>query len=64
VELCRALAYPSQLLLLDEPFTGLDKDSLGAAQQLVLQHQDGRTLIVASHDRNDRQAMGLERCLY
>ena len=61
VELCRALAYPSRLLLLDEPFTGLDAESRRAAQEFVLEQLKGRSLIVASHDKRDSQAMRLQR---
>jgi ABC-type nitrate/sulfonate/bicarbonate transport system ATPase subunit len=53
VELCRALLMPSQLLLLDEPFAGLDHANSAMAQELLLSMLDGRTLVVVSHDLED-----------
>lgn len=53
VELARALAHPSSVLLLDEPFSGLDKANARRAAQLIREHRAGRTLIIATHDRSD-----------
>ena len=60
VELVRALLFPSQLLLLDEPFSGLDAKSKVQTQQLLLQQLQGRTLVVATHENSDAQALDLE----
>ncbi len=53
VFIARALAQEAELLLLDEPFTGLDAPSqetiFSALQRL---HEDGVTLMVATHDLN------------
>lgn len=51
VLLARALAQEARLLLLDEPFTGLDVVS-GAAVTAVLHElvADGATLVVSTHD--------------
>jgi len=53
VELCRALLKPCQLLLLDEPFAGLDSDNTAIAQELLLSLLGGRTLVIVSHDLRD-----------
>lgn len=51
--IARALAQEAELLLLDEPFTGLDAPSreiiFGILQSL---HADGVTMMVATHDLN------------
>ena len=60
VELVRALLFPSQLLLLDEPFSGLDDNSKALALQLLTQELHGRTLVLATHDSEDEQLMDLE----
>lgn len=55
--LLRALLAPSDLLLLDEPFTGMDEDSRRMACQLIRTYRAGRTLILSSHDRQDAQLL-------
>ena len=60
VELCRALLAPSQLLLLDEPFAGLDPANTAKAIDLLVDVLGGRTLVVASHDPQDAGALAAE----
>jgi len=60
VELVRALLTPSQLLLLDEPFAGLDDESRAQAQKLIIRELRGRTLVMATHEKTDIQALSLE----
>lgn len=50
VALVRAMMTPSQLCLLDEPFTGLDADSRQLAVQYIKEECGGRTMIIACHD--------------
>jgi phospholipid/cholesterol/gamma-HCH transport system ATP-binding protein len=52
VALARAIALDPQLMLYDEPFTGLDPISLGVIARLIRQLNDslGQTSIVVSHD--------------
>ncbi len=45
----RAVLHPSELLLLDEPFTGLDMFSAAMTVSYLLNHRDGRTAVIASH---------------
>ena len=49
VELCRALAMPSELLLLDEPFAGLDDQNRELTYRFIQSNIDGRTLVMSSH---------------
>jgi molybdate transport system ATP-binding protein len=53
VALARAILSSSQLLLLDEPFSAIGEDHLGAAMRLLktLKEDFGRTIIIASHNR-------------
>jgi heme exporter protein A len=49
--LARALLHQPRLLLLDEPFTGLDRHGTAAlARTLAAARQDGRIVLVVSHD--------------
>lgn len=60
VELARALVFPSELLLLDEPFAGLDDESKVRAQTLIQRELGKRTLVLATHDHSDEIALDLE----
>lgn len=51
--LARALACPSQALLLDEPFKGLDPQARRQAAQCLLEHCGAKPLLVVSHDQSD-----------
>ena len=57
VELARALLAPGGLLVLDEPFAGLDAVTRDRAAHVVLERLRGRTLIVATHDDADARAL-------
>ena len=50
VAIARALAAPGDLLLLDEPFKGLDEESRAAAAGVLLSHTAGKTVFVITHD--------------
>lgn len=53
VELARALAHGGSVVLLDEPFAGLDAACRERSAELVRAAADGRTLIVATHEERD-----------
>lgn len=50
VSIARALAYDAPLMLLDEPFKGLDAETKIATVETVISHLKGRTAILVSHD--------------
>lgn len=53
VSLCRALAFPSHLLLLDEPFRGLDGETRGQVMDFVRQATEGKTLLLITHEETE-----------
>lgn len=59
VEIARALLCPGGAVILDEPFTGLDVAARDATVEVVLDLLDGRTLLFATHDASDAQALDI-----
>lgn len=53
VALARALLFPSKLVLLDEPFKGLDADTRRAAIRFARPLLAGRTVLLVTHDPGD-----------
>ena len=51
--LLRALLAPSDILIMDEPFTGLDAGTKQTAAAMVLEFLGGRTLVFSSHSEED-----------
>lgn len=56
-ELARALAHPCSIVLLDEPFAGLDAATKQRCLRLVDEELQGRTLVIATHDEADAAAL-------
>lgn len=59
VEIARALLCPGGAVILDEPFTGLDVVARDVCAEVVLDLLDGRTLLLATHDASDAQALDI-----
>lgn len=59
VEIARALLCPGGAVILDEPFTGLDVAARDATAEVALDLLDGRTLLFATHDASDAQALDI-----
>jgi phospholipid/cholesterol/gamma-HCH transport system ATP-binding protein len=59
VAMARAMALDPELLMYDEPFSGLDPISLGTVAQLIRQLNDtlGLTSVVVSHELEQTFAM-------
>lgn len=64
VVLMRAMLAPGQLLLMDEPFTGLDEDTREEAMEYVLTHRRGRTLLFTTHHVEEAERLGAIRILW
>jgi ABC-type Mn2+/Zn2+ transport system ATPase subunit len=64
VLVARALVQDAPLILLDEPFTGLDATSAERLEALLAQlAQDGRTLLIATHDVEQARRWDRVLCL-
>lgn len=51
VSIARALLAKSSLLVLDEPFKGLDEVSRVLAADVILRRSAGKTVVMVTHDR-------------
>ncbi len=50
IVLARALLAPSDIVIADEPFTGLDEETKKKAAAFILSHLNGRTLLFTTHE--------------
>jgi ABC-type multidrug transport system ATPase subunit len=49
--ICRALLHDPEMLVLDEPFTGLDAAALAITDQVIQETiEEGRTVVLVTHD--------------
>ena len=58
VALVRAVLAPGDVLILDEPFKGLDEATRDAAAGYVLKHAAERLILLVTHERAEAEAMG------
>ena len=58
VAIARALAYDAPVLLLDEPFRALDAALRARVIACIAAETQGRTLVLATHDTADADALG------
>ena len=58
VALARAMSYPSKLIILDEPFTGLDRATKLEVVDYILRMRGDRILLVATHGTEDAAMLG------
>ncbi len=49
VALVRAMEADADVVLLDEPFTGMDEETKRAAEEYIRERQGGRIIIIATH---------------
>lgn len=62
VALLRALFMPgAQILIMDEPFAGLDDASKQKAAALILEQKKHRTLLMSTHDKADTVLLNLKQ---
>ncbi len=60
VAMVRALLADSDLILLDEPFKGLDKTLKHRVISYLLEQTVGKTVIVITHEKEDAKLLGAE----
>lgn len=60
VAIARAMAAGSELILMDEPFSGLDELTKENVIQYILRERGNRLLIVVSHQKKDADLLGAQ----
>ncbi len=58
VAIARALAANAELIVMDEPFKGLDDETRARVMAFVREHTRGRTLILITHDTSETEFFG------
>lgn len=58
VALCRALLAPSSILLMDEPFTGLDEETRSEVIKFLKPLVQKKVLLISTHQAEDAEALG------
>ncbi|HIV98607.1 MAG TPA: ATP-binding cassette domain-containing protein [Candidatus Ornithospirochaeta avicola] len=61
LSIARALLYPSSILLLDEPFTGLDEENKKKCASLILNSSSDRAIVLVTHSKEDEVLLKIER---
>ena len=64
VSIARALAYGGDILLLDEPFQGLDETTRQQIAALVDREWAGKALLLATHDLQEAELLGCRVLTY
>lgn len=57
VQVARAMFSDAQVLFMDEPFGGLDVQTKEVCLDFIKKYQDGRILLVATHEADDVKAL-------
>lgn len=60
VALARCLVFPSELILMDEPFKGLDTESRKKCLEAVKKYTAAKPTLIISHEPQDAEALGAE----
>lgn len=60
VSVLRALAHNAPLIIMDEPFTGLDDNTKANLIKVINEEKKNRTLIFVTHDLEDAKAMNAQ----
>lgn len=61
VSIAQAVCYSADLLLLDEPFKGLDPALKEKTMDYILRHSKGKTVICVTHDSSEAAYLGGDR---
>ena len=63
VSLARGVLFPADVLLLDEPYRGLDPETRLQAIELVLREWSGRLIILITHDEEEARRMNAQKII-
>lgn len=55
VAIARALCYDAPLVVMDEPFKGLDEETKETVMETVMQMTEGKTVLIITHDEQEAQ---------
>ncbi|MBQ3934816.1 MAG: ABC transporter ATP-binding protein [Clostridia bacterium] len=61
VAIARAMAFDHDILLLDEPFTALDRDIKDEIISLIREKEKDKLLVLVTHDASEADALNCER---
>lgn len=64
IALLRALVAKYDILLLDEPFTGLDEKTKEQLLAYTKASTEGKTTLLVTHSKDEAKALGCEQILY
>lgn len=60
----RAMLADFDVLLLDEPFNGLDADAKRQTAEFINTNLNGRTVVLVTHNPDDAELLGCEKLLF
>ena len=60
VSLCRALGYEAKLLILDEPFTGMDAELKQKLYPIIKAYSETKPVLLITHDRDEASSLNAE----
>lgn len=63
VSIVRAILYPCDTIIMDEPFKGLDDATKLAVTEYIKKYTVDKTLIVVTHDQRDIYQLGADHIL-
>ncbi len=59
----RAVMSDCDTICMDEPFAGLDDENRALVREYILKNQNGRTILLVTHSREDAEALKAHICL-
>lgn len=59
----RAVMSDCDTICMDEPFAGLDDENRALVREYILKNQNGRTILLVTHNREDAEALKAQICL-
>lgn len=63
VAIVRAMISSSEVVMMDEPFKGLDEENKLSVIKYIKDTQKGRTMLVVTHNSDDIKSLGAQICL-